>query len=361
MKSGIEQDDQAEHSGAPECDPAKRELDSKTPVSQTIDTWSFGCVLSITATWVVLGFQGILQFERLRERAIAGLRSLHKIDERVDTPKSDNAFHDGRVALPAVRNWHNYLRSVMRKSDTISGRVLDLVDERMLLEDPNSRLTSSDLCEKLQEILVFARAEHSQSLAAGRAKPIAKTVFEALLDVDKTAPSNAEEIAAVKAKTVEETQHMSQGTTNSHSGTEIGISLAVPQDRQRGKSKRIGKSQRLDNIPPGKVAHRAEVLETALNVRGEGIEPDQTRHSATKTDVPEGSTGQLKEEKFLSPPPIFQTLDPSLDIVQVRQELEIKRAKGLEARFASLFSKSRKDQYLRKFIKDRDIVSLLDT
>jgi len=266
----------------------------------------------------------------------------------------------------------------------------------MLLEDPNSRLTSSDLCEKLQEILVFARAEHSQSLAAGRTEPIAKTVFEALLDVDKTAPSNAEEIAAVKAKTVEETQHMSQGTTNSHSGTEIGISLAVPQDRQKGKSKRIGKSQRLDNIPLGKVAHRAEVLETALNVRSEGIEPDQTRHSTTKTDAstgsvpshrdilvkteseaepavlqginfslpsgpPEGSTRQLKEEKFLPPPPIFKTPDPSLDIVQVRQELERQRAKGLEARFASLFSKSRKDQYLRKFIKDRDIVSLLDT
>ena len=209
--------------------------------------------------------------------------------------------------------------------------------------------------------MVFARAEHSQSLAAGRAKPIAKTVFEALLDVDQTASSNAGEIAVIRAKTARGTQHISQPTTNGHSGIEIGKSLTVAQDRQKGKSKRIGKSQRLGSIPLGKVAHRAEVLETALNVPSEGIEPDQTRHSATKTDVPEGSTGQLKEEKFLSPPPIFQTLDPSLDIVQVRQELEIKRAKGPEARFASLFSKSRKDQYLRKFIKDRDIVSLLDT
>ena len=65
---------------------------------------------------------------------------------------------------------------------------------------------------------------------------------------------------------------MSQGTTNSGSGAGIGISLAVPQDRQKGKSMRIWKSQRLDNIPLVKVAHRAEVLETALNVRSEGIE-----------------------------------------------------------------------------------------
>ena len=423
----------------------------------------------------------------------------------MSTPTSDNTFHDGRVVLPDVGNWHNYLHSVMRKSDTISGRVLNLVDERMLLEDPNSRLTSSDLCEKLKEILVSAKAEHSRSLTAGKANPIANTIFEALLDVDKTASSNAEEIAVIRAKAAEGTQHMSQPTTNGHSRTKIDKSLAVPQDRQKGKSKRIGKSQRLDNIPLGKVAHRAEVLETALNARDKGVEPDQTRHSATKTDVstgsipphrdipvkaeseaeraflqginlplpsghPEGSTRQLKEKCLiqtpstsllipqanpaiavhqpeqsdgrmsdvplttppdelqsfntreqpdsfprssdpqrstrtgmvsgsklpvdkgkpdtsnsppkapvaeqrkvdigagstsssspLSPLPIFQTLDPSLDIVQVRQELESKRAKGLEARFASLFGKSRKDQYLRKFIKDRDIVSLLDT
>ena len=360
----------------------------------------------------------------------------------------------------------------------------------MLLEDPNRRLTSSDLCEKLKEILVSAKAEHSLSLTAGKAKPIANTIFEALLDVDQTASSNAGEIAATGAKAAEGTQHMSQ-PTNGHSGTEIDKSLTVAQDRQKGKSKRIGKSQRLGSIPLGKVAHRAEVLETALNSRDKGVEPDQTRHSATKTGVAnliievhqpekydgrmsnvpltmpldklqslkprewlgsfpsssspqrstrtgmvsgsrllveEGKTGNsasltgfvnhdgfsapeeelppsppntpvqdpkkrgtgreeeggrsertrpgtpvteqrkvdIKAEStsassLLSPPPAFQTLDPSLDIFKVRQELESKRAKGLEAQFPPFLRRNRKDQYLGKFIKDRDIVSLLDT
>ena len=368
----------------------------------------------------------------------------------------------------------------------------------MLLEDPNSRLTSSDLCEKLREILVSAKAEHSLSLTAGKAKPIANTIFEALLDVDQTASSNVGEIADIRAKTAEGAQHMSQLTTNGHSGTEIGKSLTVPRDRQKGKSKRIGKSQRLGSIPLGKVAHRAEVLETALNSHDKGVEPElkeekcliQTPSTSLLmppanpaidgriSDIPlttppdklrplkpgerlgpfsrssgpqrstrtgmvsgsrflvdEGETGNFasptgfvnrdgfsapeeelppsppntpvqdpkkrgvgREEEggwsermrpgisnsplkapvteqrkadieaestfpssLLSPPPALQTLDPSLDIVKVRQELENKRAKGLEAQFAPFLRRNRKDQYLGNFIKDRDIVSLLDT
>ena len=250
----------------------------------------------------------------------------------------------------------------------------------MLLEDPNSRLTSSDLCEKLREILVSAKAEHSLSLTAGKAKPIANTIFEALLDVDQTASSNVGEIADIRAKTAEGAQHMSQPTTNSHSGTEIDKSLTVPRDQQKGKPKRIGKSQRLGSIPLGKVAHRAEVLETALNAHDEGVEPDQPRHSATKINVSTGSMpphfSAPAEELPPSPPntpvqdptsnsplkaPALQTLDPSLDIVKVRQELENKRARGLEAQFAPFLRRNKKDQYLGNFIKDRDIVSLLDT
>ncbi|KAF2174412.1 hypothetical protein K469DRAFT_234011 [Zopfia rhizophila CBS 207.26] len=32
---------------------------------QTIDIWSFSCVLSVAATWVVLGFHGIWQYTKL--------------------------------------------------------------------------------------------------------------------------------------------------------------------------------------------------------------------------------------------------------------------------------------------------------
>ncbi|OCL07958.1 hypothetical protein AOQ84DRAFT_377203 [Glonium stellatum] len=431
--------------GSPECDPAKRRRDSKTSVSQNVDAWSFGCILSITATWVVLGIQGVLQFKRLREIAIAKLRSLQENHEHASTPTVHDAFHDGRELLPDVKNWHNYLRSAIRQSDTITGKVLDLVDERMLLRDPNSRLTSSILCEKLREILVLAEAWHSESLAAGKLKPITNTIFEALLDMNKMARPDVEEIAAVKSKGPKETQEMLQGMTNGRVGTEIGKPLAVPQDHRGEKSRPIRELQQLDSVPLRNVVHQVGVLETEKET-----ELDQTMHNTHKigessifiplsyeyfamTELEAGSVlfkretsgyllniwrnciGQsnlmvelpmflvlslqmiralpiLEDSEIhlrqvqthrvqlevtirrkvdfrttssilpphLPPPLPFPTLDKSLDIVQARLELEHKQAKGLEAQLAYIFGRTKKDQYLKKFIKKRDIKFVVD-
>lgn len=84
-------------------------------------------------------------------------------------------FHDGRHVLPAVKEWHNVLRDAMRKTDTVTSRVLDLVDEEMLLEDPSTRIPSKDLCVKLRQILNQAQAEPQE--------PIPKTIVDALLEV----------------------------------------------------------------------------------------------------------------------------------------------------------------------------------
>ena len=62
-------------------------------------------------------------------------------------------FHDGREVLDAVINWHKYLRSSLRRTDTLTSRVLDLVDEEMLLGPADRRINASDLCSKLDSIL----------------------------------------------------------------------------------------------------------------------------------------------------------------------------------------------------------------
>lgn len=51
------------------------------PVAQTIDIWSLGCVFSIAATWVVLGYQGIRQYNWMREKAISKI--IHHMNNKV--------------------------------------------------------------------------------------------------------------------------------------------------------------------------------------------------------------------------------------------------------------------------------------
>lgn len=249
--------------GAPETDRSRTRRGTRTPVTQTIDTWSFGCVLSITATWVVLGFQGILQYETLRKRAIKTLRERKAKGEHLSTPTADDAFHDGNEALPEILYWHNYLRSIMRTSDTVSRRVLDLVEGKMLCKDPAMRITSSDLCKLLVDILKWARLDRSNLIATGLTKDTDETVLEALLEFDKKAPSNAAEAAQVKSSG--SLQISAQRMTNSNAAATANTLSAIPQDRPPRKSRRIGKSDRLDNIPLAKTAHRAEILEKELN------------------------------------------------------------------------------------------------
>ena len=124
----------------------------------------------------------------------------------------------------------------------------------------------------------------------------------------------------------------------------------------------VGSGETLQTLP-NTITSMADLASTYQN-QGQWKEAEELEVQVTETrkknlvaDHPESTS----PSSLPSPPPAFQTLDPFLDIVKVRQELENKRAKGLEAQFAPFLRRNRKDQYLGKFIKDRDIVSLLDT
>jgi hypothetical protein len=146
--------------GAPECSPSK----PRGKVTQTIDTWSLGCLLSIAATWVVLGFQGLMQFEfhRVEARAEA-LKKRAKVNT-VKFAGSRDAFHDEEKVLDAITIWHEYVKGQTRKSDTITPAILDLVDGSMLLRGPNERLSMSRLCDMLLEITRTAEKESATIL-----------------------------------------------------------------------------------------------------------------------------------------------------------------------------------------------------
>ncbi|KAI1209587.1 uncharacterized protein F4807DRAFT_97731 [Annulohypoxylon truncatum] len=229
--------------GAPECDRAR--LDPTISVSQAIDTWSFGCVLSVSATWVILGYQGIRAYDELRRIAIKKLRERREAGEDVTVPAVDDAFHNGVDVLPEVRDWHRYLRKVLRVADTITGRILDLVDETMLLGESAHQSRSSTLYSAIQSRLNDAQDLYDRLVKDGELEQVAESVKEALLSVEN------EESSLVNS-------HALDVNVPALSASQY---LPNPAERHpRLKSSRINKSKRINEVIQGRVAHRQEAL-----------------------------------------------------------------------------------------------------
>ena len=82
--------------------------------------------------------------------------AIEKIIAKNQTPlvlTQGDYFHNGKKVLEDVISWHKMLRGSLRVAGTITNRVLDLVDEKMLLEDPLERINSKSLCNELIRIL----------------------------------------------------------------------------------------------------------------------------------------------------------------------------------------------------------------
>jgi hypothetical protein len=101
---------------------------------QRSDIWSFGCVLSLAATWLVKGLHGIQLFDRYRQPA------LHE-GERNDY----GCFHDGNKVLVEVLQWHTLLRQAILPMDQFTGPLPNLIDQRLLQSDRNQRASASDM------------------------------------------------------------------------------------------------------------------------------------------------------------------------------------------------------------------------
>lgn len=86
------------------------------------DVWSLGCVLSVVATWVVLGAEGVIQYNKIRQKAH------HKRSGIIS-----DSFHNGSQVIQEVTAWHQYLRAAARRTDTISSLVLNMIDNDMLV------------------------------------------------------------------------------------------------------------------------------------------------------------------------------------------------------------------------------------
>ncbi|KAL9037672.1 MAG: hypothetical protein Q9214_005598, partial [Letrouitia sp. 1 TL-2023] len=121
---------------------------------QAVDVWSLGCVFSLVATWIVLGSPGIVEFDSIRTKARqTAYIQPRKSQDGESAFERNNAFHDDKETLPEVLEWHVHLRSCARKSDRVTGSLLDLLDRRMLIANPASRIKLKELCTLMDGII----------------------------------------------------------------------------------------------------------------------------------------------------------------------------------------------------------------
>ncbi|EXJ80449.1 serine/threonine protein kinase [Capronia coronata CBS 617.96] len=308
--------------GPPETDPIL------TPVTQTIDTWSFGCVLSVAATWVILGYQGILQYETLRKQAIAGLRKQREHQPDAIAPTAHDAFHNGRDVLPEVIHWHDYLSTIARRSDSLSRKVLGLVDRKMLLGNPKDRISSTDLCKELNNML---EASDNDYKYPRKGTGTHQSVLTTLLEYDRGAPANTTEAARAKSSGTERLAPAPYSSSNPVRYSMRGATGSV-ESAARGsvprKTRRFGKSERLENIPRGKTAHRADDLERELKAQTHVPESSsisclldsQVEHA----EEPLSIVRPVLSSRSLAPTPQLRLNHETIDIVRHQDQ----RGKG---------------------------------
>jgi len=244
-------------------------------VHQTIDIWSLGCVFSLAATWIVLGSQGILQYNKVRKAAIqrrvemargqklhvpttaAALASNHLTAHvspvpipRAQTDRHNlfesDLFHDGKTVLDEVRRWHDLLRGTLRICDPTTALVLDVIDNDMLLPAPTDRINAENLWKTLEDVMRQSRSKPRMQVDA--------TIMKTLLDVDSAAPTQTKPSAIIP-----NTEH---------------TATSIPTTREAQRSKLL-------NTPLMKTMHRShryssQKLATndgAFNAKGNGESP----------------------------------------------------------------------------------------
>jgi serine/threonine protein kinase len=316
--------------GAPECS-------LPDPVSRAIDIWSLGCVFSIAATWVVFGFQGIRQFDIVREMAITKLiqqQRSHRSSQTSEVQLTEgDRFHDGERVLDDVLLWHRLLRNSLRKTDMVTSKVLDLVDQKMLKADPSHRIEAKDLCKELKEILHGCEDEPPVSVPT--------SILDALLRADNEAvsqPGYSFEVTQLPSrfnqqdprKVMMKTAHRSTLTS-----TRAAQGPLPSAGRRHPLALRQGGSM---HTPPGRPSDNSFLPQEPLR-RNTTATSRTTDSSIGSPPIPPTSPSEARETQ---------------NVFQVHEEMERQQRSRL-----SIFPKRKMNEFLGRYFRNRDIVSLL--
>lgn len=142
------------------------------------DMWSIGCVLSESATWMALGNLGVRTFRDIRFNAISKLMNAGrtKFSVSLEGINGSDFFHDGEEVLPEVTQWHALLRTLLRPTDYVTRRILELVDEHLFLPNPWHRRSAKDTYAALNRYI--QKAEQSRAGPSATISNAIRTAIE---------------------------------------------------------------------------------------------------------------------------------------------------------------------------------------
>lgn len=296
-----------------------------------------------------MGPQGVRQFHKLRQDAI-----------KKATGEEGDYFHDGRQVLAAVRDWHHVVRSALRKTDTATGQLLDLVDRNMLLESVEARVTAENVCVALRQL--------ANRIDAESRLPMTEGIMKALLEMDERAasapnPGQALTIPQYSKFRKSSVFDLTEMKTAHRSEYLKSALKAESAERQASKSR--------DDNSFTEVAQQAERSPsfisrpepTPLHHTRTGSQPQDATHSqssAVHHVPPNTSTTPLSSPA--SRPLIRKTLKTRSpqNMFQAREAIKLRESESREKhRITGYLRKPEKDALLSSHFKNRDIVGLL--
>ena len=131
--------------GAPECYRSNGSIGrGQLQITQKVDIWSAGCVLSEAAIWVSRGMRGLLEYRRRRKQETSEIPEFQDGD----------CFHDGERALRVVQEMHEFLPDFIRGGDHITQAVSDMALEMLVTSD--RRPDASSLVRRAERIVTEA-------------------------------------------------------------------------------------------------------------------------------------------------------------------------------------------------------------
>ena len=302
---------------------------------------------------MVLGHQGILQFNKLRIQAIKTIRPSGSLQ----LPRSDDAFHDGIDVLPVVHDWHQVLCSASRGTDHITSKILELVDQKMLLGDPLKRVKTDELCELLQGILKQAGKE--------RHVPIPDTIVETLVQVDKNAESKPTE--AMKEAVLSPNLPLAPGWQTRRSKLDnIPLMKTGNRSSLAPPAKPTIPNVPAINVPPDEFYGPRDASQFTFGIADDGNEKEvyEIAHDRDFPSTTAFTKGEAHSKELQHRPqadPVHPNLSsipfavPYQNVHQARFELENRKKSTLLSLFRG---KKTEENALLGYFKDRDIVSL---
>jgi serine/threonine protein kinase len=353
------------------------EVSSQATVHQTIDTWSLGCVFSVAATWLILGYQGVCQYQLMREKALGNLLKTIKedghpllISQRLTVsakPEKLDCFHNGTDVLSEITSWHALLRNSVRKTDPITEEVLNLVDQNMLLQDPKKRIDSRLLCEKLQQIVCSSKKVLSETIAARslEARERQERMEGLLYEIEKEAATQV-----VEEPTPEPTRPFTAGLPVNRDALKVQLEhVALKKTSHRFET--IPDPQSTPAVPETIVDKPTIITSDTMGLKEvlyrSETQPESTVMSTSdkRKSVRRSTFGQpsrtntgstiLTHQKTGIMPPTHA----NQNVIQARESMD-RELKQKNASLSGILGKKKlsKDEYLSKHFKDRDIVSL---